>query len=255
MECREIQEAYYYQSSPVRTPQTRPFFLTFNSVSESISPSVMIPDHRLATLLDQVTQSQISKCHYHNPTTSPSLFSNHLCDRSQFPLQTIHQLTQSSEIWFLEFSHDGTKLATCGKENFIVIYETANFHELHKLSEHSHQVTNLAWSPDDSYLITCSHDRTAKIWDSLVSLILAGSFLFNSILIHVYRVADVYTTFRTIVSRSPLLAGHLTARASLLDLSTRNHLSTCGLKQRKNRTHGPQITGFWILQSLLMVKD
>lgn len=131
----------------------------------------MIPDHRLSVLLDQVAKSQISKCRYHNPITSPSLFADHQCDRSQFPLQTIHQLSQNSEVWFLEFSHDGTKLATCGKENAVVIYDVPTFEVLYKLSEHTHQVTNLAWSPDDTNLITCSHDRTAKIWDTNVRFV------------------------------------------------------------------------------------
>ena len=129
----------------------------------------MLPDHRLAVLLDQVKQNQISKCLYHNPSTSPSLFSDHVCDRSQFPLQTVMELTQNAdEVWFLTFSHDGTRLATCGKDKVVVIYDTVNFQVRHLLRDHGNHVGYASWSPDDTKLITCSFDHKARIWDSTV---------------------------------------------------------------------------------------
>ena len=147
---------------------------TFNTemlkvFAESISSSVMLPDHRLAVLLDQVKQGQISKCLYHNPLTSPSLFSDHMCDRSDFPLQTVLELTQNAdEVWFIEFSHDGSRLATSGRDTAVVIYDTSNFQVQHILKEHGNHVAYVAWSPDDSKLITCSFDHKARVWDSAV---------------------------------------------------------------------------------------
>ena len=136
----------------------------------SISPSVMIPQHRLATLLDQVKQNQISHCLYHNPSSSPSLFADHLCDRSQFPLQTILELSQNAgEVWAMEFSHDGRRLASSGQATDVLIYDTSMFQVLHRLSDHTDHVAYLAWSPDDSKIITCSHDKTARVWDVSVS--------------------------------------------------------------------------------------
>lgn len=129
----------------------------------------MIPDHRLAMLLDQVKRNQISQCLYHNPTTSPSLFSDHICDRSQFPLQTVLELSNNEDqVWFLEFSHDGRMLATCGKDTVVVIYNMTTFGVHHLLTEHNDFVAYVAWSPDDTKLITCSHDRKAKVWDTAV---------------------------------------------------------------------------------------
>ena len=126
----------------------------------------MIPEHRLATLLDQVKRNQISECLYHNPSTALSLFSDHICDRSQFPLRTILELSQhSGEVYYLAFSHDGRYLASSGADNAVVIYETRTFRPLHTLREHTAQVAFLIFSPDDSMLITCSHDFKARVWD------------------------------------------------------------------------------------------
>ncbi|MCJ1285882.1 hypothetical protein MMC26_005224 [Xylographa opegraphella] len=140
--------------------------LLLSDLSKSISSSVMLPDHRLAVLLDQVKQTQVSNCLYHNPTTSPSLFSDHVCDRSQFPLQTHVVLVQQHEIWFVQFSHDGRRLATGGEATTVTIYDTIDFQIRHTLVEHTKAVAYAAWSPDDTKIVTCSHDLTAKVWDT-----------------------------------------------------------------------------------------
>ena len=133
----------------------------------------MIPDHRLAVLLDQIKQGQIAKCLYHNPSTLPSLFTDHICDRTQFPLQTAFELNQNNgEIYVVEFSHNGKRLAaggaTNGADGMTVIYDTSNFQVRHILREHTEPVVHVAWSPDDTRLITCSQDRKAKVWDTSV---------------------------------------------------------------------------------------
>lgn len=145
-------------------------FALLRNDTGSIAPSVMIPQHRLAILLDQVKQNQISNCLYHNPSSSPSLFADHMCDRSQFPLQTILELNQNAgEVWAMEFSHDGRRLATSGEATDVLIYDTSVFQVLYSLTGHTKEVAYLAWSPDDSRLITCSHDKTARVWDAPVS--------------------------------------------------------------------------------------
>lgn len=136
----------------------------------------MIPDHRLAVLLDQAKQSQIAKCLYHNPTSRPSLFSNHMCDRSQFPLCTVLELSESvGEVWCIGFSHDGTMLAASGEDPTVIIYDTKTFQVRHKLADHTGYVAYVAWSPDDTKLITCSNDHIARVWDTTVRLSLLCS--------------------------------------------------------------------------------
>ncbi|KAI2696961.1 hypothetical protein CBS147332_8924 [Penicillium roqueforti] len=134
-------------------------------LSKSISPSVMIPQHRLAILLDHVKRTQINNCFYHNTAEPPSLYSDHMCDRNDFPLDVIVDLTQhSDEVWYCEFSHDGSKLVTAGKDHNVLIYNTADFSVLHRLTEHEDGVAFASWSPDDSKLITCSQDKKARVW-------------------------------------------------------------------------------------------
>lgn len=69
----------------------------------------------------------------------------------------------------MEFSHDGRRLATCGQATDVLIYDTSVFQELYRLTDHTDHVAYVAWSPDDTNLITCSFDKTARIWDAEVS--------------------------------------------------------------------------------------
>jgi WD40 repeat protein len=134
--------------------------------AESISPSVLIPDHRLAVLLDQVKQEQINRCLYHNTAVSPSLYSDHVCDRNNFPLRTTIELNQhTNEVWYLEFSHDGTKLATTSRDCSVIIYDVRTFDVMHRLTDHTEPVAYATWSPDDTKLISCSQDYKARLWD------------------------------------------------------------------------------------------
>ncbi|KAF2871329.1 WD repeat-containing protein 26 [Massariosphaeria phaeospora] len=139
-----------------------------SELSKSISPSVMIPEHRLAVLLDEIKQSWISNCLYHNTAASPSLYVDHNCEREDFPLRPAHELQHhKDEVWYLKYSNDGTKLASTSKDTTVVIYDTTTYRVLHVLEEHEAGVTHLAWSPDDTKIITCSaqQENSARIWD------------------------------------------------------------------------------------------
>lgn len=77
------------------------------------------------------------------------------------------------EVWYLKYSNDGTKLASASKDKTIVIYETTTYKVLHRLDDHESGVTHLAWSPDDSKLITCcaAQENSARIWDMRVCIL------------------------------------------------------------------------------------
>ena len=137
---------------------------------ECISPSVMLPEHRLAVLLHQVKRHQISNCLYHNTASSPSLYQDHMCDRSNFPVTAVVQLDRhGGEVWDVQFSHDGTRLASCGGDGMIVIYDMATFEVLQSLAGSEAGVCSISWSPDDTMIVTCSQDKRARLWNSHVS--------------------------------------------------------------------------------------
>lgn len=147
--------------------------LLLSDISRFISPSVMIPEHRLATLLTAVQESQILECRYHNTTVQPSLYTDHDCSADDFPLhQQLELRNHSDEVWFVEFSHDGTMLATAGKDGLVVVYDTVHWRPLHEFREHERTsltgpgagsggpdnrgICYVAFSPDDQHLISCS---------------------------------------------------------------------------------------------------
>ncbi|KJK75073.1 hypothetical protein H634G_09708 [Metarhizium anisopliae BRIP 53293] len=143
-----------------------------SDLSRCISPSVMLPENRLAVLLHQVKQSQINSCLFHTAASSPSLYADHHCDRRVFPRDIVLELTEMrGEVWEVQFSHDGTQLAACGSSDSVFIWETWSFQVVHALSmqvqkDHHSGVASIAWSPDDSMMVTCSQDHFARLWDT-----------------------------------------------------------------------------------------
>ena len=137
-------------------------------LTNSIAPSVMIRDHRLAELLDHVKQAQINGCLYHNTSEPPSLYSDHQCSRQAFPSSTYMILEQhSGEVYCVAFSPDGTKLATAGEDKVCIIYDSKKFQVLHKLQKHNAPITHIAWSPDSKRIVTAAAEPHAHVWDTV----------------------------------------------------------------------------------------
>ncbi|PQE22834.1 wd domain-containing protein [Rutstroemia sp. NJR-2017a BBW] len=154
--------------------------ILLSELSRCISPSVMLPEHRLAVLLEQVKRHQISNCIYHNTATSPSLYQDHACDRNNFPLRPILELEKhTGEIWVVEFSHDGSRLASCGSDGCVVIYNVPDFDVQYIFADHEKGVCSFAWSPDDSMMVTCGRDHRARLWSTTTGDLLKTLPRFN----------------------------------------------------------------------------
>jgi len=139
-----------------------------------ISPSVMIPENRLSTLLHQAKLLQVSQCLYHNTSQPITLYTNHVCDKTQFPSTSIEVLTEHrDEVWNVKFSHNGRFLASSSKDGSVIIWVTEFFEPLHVLPDHDRGVSAVAWSPDDSRLLSCSQDSNIKLWDPMSGVCLA----------------------------------------------------------------------------------
>lgn len=132
----------------------------------------MIPEHRLAVLLDQFQETQIRQCLYHNTVQAPSLYHDHVCDPEDFPLEIRAELRDhNDEVWYLEFSHDGSMLASTSKDSTVVIYDTTSWERITRLAHHHGSsgevgVCYVAWSPDDQYIISCSQGKDVIIYEA-----------------------------------------------------------------------------------------
>ncbi|KAK7693817.1 hypothetical protein QCA50_003389 [Cerrena zonata] len=148
-----------------------------------IPSSVMIPQRRFATLLDQAKVYQQSRCLYHNSPNSArtfSLYADHLCDENAFPKATSAILEgHTDEVWNLAWSHDGRYLASASSDKIAIIWRigtggdptTRDIHSHCILRDHPYAVGCVAWSPDDSILLTASENHI-QMWNVATGLCL-----------------------------------------------------------------------------------
>ncbi|GAB5587157.1 hypothetical protein Unana1_02057 [Umbelopsis nana] len=143
-----------------------------------VSPNVMVPEHRLNTLLYQAFDQQLNHCLYHNNEEEKfPLYSDHVCDKTDcFPSKTIHVLkNHTDEVWYVAFSNDGQYLASVSKDQTCVVWNMTTFVVTATLTGHSDGITYCAWSPDDTMLLTCGSDNVVRLWDPLTGALI-GAF-------------------------------------------------------------------------------
>lgn len=131
----------------------------------------MIPQRRLETLLEQAKSYQRNTCLFHANDVSISLLADCDCNPASFPSETSHILREhTDEIWRLEFSHNGKWLATAGKDKSVIIWNVLDgFSVDNVFLEHTDSIACLAWSPDDSILLTAA-ESSIKMWSMEVRL-------------------------------------------------------------------------------------
>lgn len=130
--------------------------------------SVMLPPKRLQQLLTQALQQQVERCPFHyieQNITDYSLLTDHICSRSHFPSEPVHVLTDhSDEVWYLKFSHDGTRLASGSRDGQITVWNVSDVRlkKEHVLKGQNDGIAFLAWSPDDSLLLSCGREDSPE---------------------------------------------------------------------------------------------
>ncbi|XP_047431560.1 apoptotic protease-activating factor 1 [Mugil cephalus] len=63
------------------------------------------------------------------------------------------------------FSHDGTKIASCGASKTLRVFKSTSGEKLTEIQAHDDEVLCCAFSPDDRLIATCSSDRKVKVWN------------------------------------------------------------------------------------------
>lgn len=139
----------------------------------------MVPSRRLATLFDQARQQQQSTALYLDHPEANSLYSDYRNKPDQFPSVTTHVLVDhTDEVWRIEWSPDGTRLASASKDRIVVIWNVEpttredgsvryNVTPSHHFSDHNDPIDSMAWSPDGKLLVTGA-DKNVHIWDTEV---------------------------------------------------------------------------------------
>lgn len=116
----------YWPTCNVRRRGSGGIFLYSLASLGYIPSSVMIPQRRFATLLDQAREYQQARCLYHNAPTNArtfSLYADHICDTEAFPRVTTAILqVHEDEVWNLQWSHSGSYLATASKDKSAIIW-------------------------------------------------------------------------------------------------------------------------------------
>ncbi|KDQ07069.1 hypothetical protein BOTBODRAFT_120606 [Botryobasidium botryosum FD-172 SS1] len=124
-------------------------------------------------LLADLQLYQRNACLYHNTTAPLSLYSDHECDRTQFPSLTTYILAEhADEVWHIKWSHDGRYLASASKDKSAIVWRIGPPSESGNrdctpeqvFRDHKYEVSCLAWSLDDSILLT-SAENIVKIWN------------------------------------------------------------------------------------------
>ncbi|KAF7322514.1 WD-domain-containing protein [Mycena chlorophos] len=151
--------------------------ILLDNLHRYIHPSIMVPPRRFATLLHQAHEYQRQQCIYHNtPSTSSgySLFADHQCDKTTFPRITTTILeVHTNEVWVLEWSRSGNLLASSSADKMVIIWgqrpatdssSMVEWEKRHSLL-HPYGVISMAWSLDDSVLVTGSENHI-KMWNT-----------------------------------------------------------------------------------------
>ena len=139
----------------------------------------VLPRDRMDELLRQSIQWQVSQCPCHNMSVvkeieHEGLLQDHLCSDELLPSETRFILREhTDEVWFLQFSHDGNKLASGCKDGKIIIYDFSTLMTedvpssspplLHTLTAQTGGIGYLSWSPDDKHLISCGREESSEL--------------------------------------------------------------------------------------------
>jgi WD40 repeat protein len=74
--------------------------------------------------------------------------------------------TFADEVFDVEFTRDGARLAACGADRTIRVYDVAERREVKSIEAHADWVMAIAWSPDGKLLASAGRDKAAKLIDA-----------------------------------------------------------------------------------------
>lgn len=145
-------------------------YYLLNALQEFVASDMMIPRHRLATLLDQAEEFQLSRWNYRIKNDYPrSLIIDYaLTNNTKIVPQTVHKLIEhTDEVWCVSFSHDGKYLATGSRDSSVIVWRVSDWSIQARLEGHERGVMWAEWSPDDKKILTCGQDHFTLLFDPM----------------------------------------------------------------------------------------
>ncbi|KAE9612235.1 hypothetical protein Lal_00022088 [Lupinus albus] len=134
-----------------------------------LPPPISVPERRLEHLVETTVTAWVDSCLYHGSSNPISLYEDHQCGRDQIPTVTTQILTgHRNEVWFVQFSNNGEYLASSSNDCTAIIWKVLEDGELtlkHTLCGHQCAISLVAWSPDDTKLLTVGNTEVLKLWD------------------------------------------------------------------------------------------
>ncbi|KAJ7972565.1 WD repeat-containing protein 26 [Quillaja saponaria] len=134
-----------------------------------LPPPIALLERRLEHLVESTVTAWTDSCMYHSSLDAISLYEDHCCGRDQIPTETTQILTEhKNEVRFEQFSNNGEYLASSSSDCTAIVWKVLKDGKLtlkHTLSSHQNPVSSVAWSPDDSILLTCGNAEVLKPWD------------------------------------------------------------------------------------------
>ncbi|KAK9087758.1 hypothetical protein Syun_030152 [Stephania yunnanensis] len=132
-------------------------------------PPVIVPERRLEHLVEMALMAKRDSCLYHNTGGAMSLYEDECCGGEHVPAETVQILNNHvNEVWFVQFSNNGEYLASSSSDCTAIIWKVSEDDVLsfkHVLRNHRNPVSFVAWSPDDTMLLTCGNGEVLRLWD------------------------------------------------------------------------------------------
>jgi len=139
------------------------------AVKGLLPQTVLLAPHRLQTLTQQALQHQMEHCvRYNLAEPWADLLQDCYATEERIPSQTVMRLDHhGDEVWFVQFSHCGKRLASASKDRTIAVWALDQERPavVKVLTGHQDSVSFLAWSHDDTRMLSCGNDCTIKLWD------------------------------------------------------------------------------------------
>lgn len=73
----------------------------------------------------------------------------------------------SELVWTATWSHDNRRIASCGADNLVQIWDAMTGDNAMVCKGHSQPVYDVEWASGDKLLASASGDKTVRIWDKV----------------------------------------------------------------------------------------